>query len=320
MFRYILLFIINLFVITSIVAADLKPVTIGIVVPIQHRALDEMVDGFKKELIKDYPNKIKFVVQNAQGDINLQRSIIQKFNQDETKLIVAVARPAMQMASTMVTKKPIISLAAALYEEQRQQRSIKNITNVDDESAVIPGINFFFATVPDLHKVTIVHTSADKIMSQLVTFKKMAQEHRIEVQDIMIQQLSELYSASSRIAEDSQAVFILKDNLIASGINTLINIANNRKLPLIASDGATVESGAAFAVGFKEEQIGAEGAKIAARVLKGEDVSTIPVKFLDKKFLFINKEAVQKQNLNLNRIIANAKKYKYEVVVYGVRK
>ena len=319
MCRYIL-FIVSLFCITSVFAADLKPVTIGIVVPIQHRALDEMVDGFKKELIKDYPNKINFVVKNAQGDINLQRSIIQKFNQDQTNLIVAVARPAMQMASSMVTQKPIISLAAALYEEQRQQRSIKNITNVDDESAVIPGINFFFATIPDLHKVTIVHTSADKIISQLATFKKMAQDHGIKVQDIMIQQLSELYSASSRIAEDTQAIFILKDNLIASGINTLVNIANNRKLPLITSDGGTVESGAAFAVGFKEEQVGAEGAKIAARVLKGEDISTIPVKFLDKKFVFINEQAAQKQNLNLNRIIANAKKHKYEIVVYGVRR
>jgi len=255
-----------------------------------------------------------------QGDINLQRAIIQKFNQDQSGLIVPVSTSTTQMTAAIVTKKPIVSLASTFSEADREQRSVKNITNVDDESAVIPGINFFFATIPDLHKVTIVHTSADKIISQLATFKKMAQDHGIKVQDIMIQQLSELYSASSRIAEDTQAIFILKDNLIASGINTLVNIANNRKLPLITSDGGTVESGAAFAVGFKEEQVGAEGAKIAARVLKGEDISTIPVKFLDKKFVFINEQAAQKQNLNLNRIIANAKKHKYEIVVYGVRR
>ena len=252
-----------------------------------------------------------------QGDINLQRAIIQKFNQDQSGLIVPVSTSTTQMTAAIVTKKPIVSLASTFSEADREQRSVKNITNVDDESGVAMGMKFCFAAIPNLHKVTIIHSASDKIMPEVETFIVAAKANGIEVQDLMIQQLPELYLASSRIAEDSQAIFILKDNLVASGINTLVNVADKKHLPLISSDNATVERGAAFALGIKESQIGVEGAKLAAQVLRGGDIRKISIKVLDEFFIFVNKDAVAKQGLNLDEIKNTAKKQNYPVIILG---
>lgn len=316
MFRYILS-IFSLLFVTSIIAADYPEVTVGIVVPIQHQALNDIVQSFEQELVKEYTGKINFVVKNAQGDINLQRVIIQQFNRDQTDLIVSITTTTTQMVVAIVTKKPIISLAAEFLESQRQQRTVNNITNVYDESGVAVGVEFCFNVMPDLHKITIVHSASDKIMPEVVSFIAAAKVHGIIVQDIMIQQLPELYSASSRIAKDSQAIFILKDNMIASGINTLITIANKKHLPLITSDSATVQSGAALALGVKESQIGIEGAKLAAQVLRGVDISKLPMKTLDKFSVFINENAAKQQGLNLDLIKAAAKAQRYPVVLVG---
>ncbi len=48
---------------------------IGLVVPVQNVALDDIVDGFKSEIAAHMSGKkIEITVQNAVGDINLQKS------------------------------------------------------------------------------------------------------------------------------------------------------------------------------------------------------------------------------------------------------
>src|SRR3989338_6008023 len=66
------------------------PVTVGILVPMEHRAMDEIVAGFKETLTQRYPGKITFLVKNAEGDINLQRSILQSFEQKSIDLYAPI--------------------------------------------------------------------------------------------------------------------------------------------------------------------------------------------------------------------------------------
>jgi putative ABC transport system substrate-binding protein len=292
------------------------PITVGVLVPMQHQAMDEIVAGFKNTLKQDYPGKITFLVKNAQGDTNLQRSILQEFKQQHVDLYAPVATQSTQMTLAMVRDKPIIGIAAEYTEAQRKQRVPCNVTVVDDEISVATQLRFMRKAMPNLKQITLVHSPSDKIMPEVADCIKCAKTYNIKVQDLMVQQLADLYVVSNRVSTRSQAIFILKDSLIASGIRTLIKQAAILHIPVITSDDGTVQNGAAFAVGVKEYQIGVEGAKLAAKVLQGTKISEIPIKKLDKFLVFINPKAAEQQGFDVAKVKQAAQKLLYKIYVF----
>lgn len=278
----------------------------------QHQAMDEIVAGFKDTLQQNYPSKITFLIKNAQGDANLQRSILQQFKQQQVDLYVPIATQSTQMTLAMVHDKPIVGVAAEYTEVQRKRRVPCNITVVDDEIAVATQLQFMRKAIPNLKQITLVHSPSDKIMPEVAACIKYAKAHGFKVQDLMVQQLADLYIVSQRISPQSQAIFILKDSLIASGIRTLVKQAEISHIPVISSDDGTVQEGAAFAVGVKEYQIGVEGAKLATKVLQGTKISEVPIKNLDKFSVFINSKATARQEIDVVKIQQVAQKEGYQ--------
>lgn len=284
-----------------------KPVepvkTIGIVLPLEHVALNEIVDGFKESVAANYPGKVRFEVENAQHDLNIQRAIIQKFINQKVDLVVPVATATTQMAINMVRDQPILGLAAMIPDATRDQNGLVNrLTGVRDEIDSAKQIAFIHAILPNAKKITLIYSADDKVIPEAKTTIAVAKQNGIIVQPLMIPSLSDLYAVSQRVDKDSQAIFILKDNLVASGINTLVFNANKRHLPLITSDEGTVSGGAAVALGVEEKQIGVEGGKLAAKILKGQPISQLPIQPVKQLLIFINTKAAAEQSLNVAAI------------------
>lgn len=278
---------------------------IGIVLPIEHQALREIVHGFETTLAATYKQPLKFKVANAQGDINTERAIIEQMRDENYDLIVPIATSTAQMTAAIVNKQPIVALAADYPEQDRKARQPCNIAVVDDEIGKAQIIAFIHQIYPSLKTLTLVYSTSDKIFPEVEQVKKAAAQSGITLHSFMVQNLSDLYSAGQAIPENTQAIFILKDSLIASGINTLIQVANARHIPLITSDDGTVRSGAGFALGVHEEQIGAEGGKLAAQILAGTSPGQLPIVKMTKPTVFINSDALlqEKQDqLQIKRV------------------
>jgi ABC-type uncharacterized transport system substrate-binding protein len=97
-----------------------KPVTVGIVVPVNVPAMEQIIDGFKTTLNKTYKGPVIYLVKNAQGDINIQRSIIQEFNTPSVNLVAPIGTAAAQMTIAMIHNKPIIGIAADHLKEEAE--------------------------------------------------------------------------------------------------------------------------------------------------------------------------------------------------------
>ena len=67
-----------------------------------------------------------------------------------------------------------------------------------------------------MKKFTLIYSADDKVIPEANTTMAIAKKNGISVQPLMIQNLSDLYLTSQRIERDSQAIFILKDNLMSS--------------------------------------------------------------------------------------------------------
>ncbi|MCP4476305.1 MAG: hypothetical protein GY821_17455 [Gammaproteobacteria bacterium] len=307
-----------LVVTTAVMAVPIDrhpPVVIGIVVPVQIEAMKEIVAGFTSTLRQKYPGKVTFLVQNAQGDINLQRTIIQQLKQRHVNVIVPIGTTVTEMTINMVKHTPIVALAAVYSDKERLAQRPRNTTNVSDE--IIPAKQFAFMqqALPKIHKITLVHSSDPHAFSDAKEAEKAAKQYGLTIQNLMVQQLPDLYTIGKRVDKDSQAIFVLKDEMIVSGIRTLAHDAAQRHIPLIASDDGSVQKGAALAIGVEESQIGIDGAKLTLQVLNGKPVSQIPVKMMDHYKLFINAQAAKRQGVNVVALKKAATSAGYPVVM-----
>jgi putative ABC transport system substrate-binding protein len=133
----------------------------------------------------------------------------------------------------------------------------------------------------------------------------------ITVHHLMVPTLADLYSVGHAIPKKTQAIFILKDNMIVSGISTLAKIAMDKHLPLITSDQGSVQEGAAIALGVHEREIGVQGAILTAKILKGESACDLPITNMTNLTVFINQKALAAEKQTEPGIVAAAKKLGY---------
>lgn len=293
---------------------DEKKMTVGIIMPMDHMALREMVSGFQETLAKTLPDAV-VKVQNAQGDTNLQRSIIQKFINEKVQVLVPIGTAATQMTVSMVNTQPIVSLAADYTKTAVQDHP--NLTGVLDEIGEQKPLDFMKVVLPELKKITLIYSNSEKVFPEVAALMAYAPQKGLEVQKMMIQSLPDLYTIAHRIDPDSQAIFILKDNLIASGIRTILQEAQKRSIPVIASDEGSVAEGALFALGIKEKAVGMLGAEQVREVLQGKTISDLPVIAVKQLSLFYNETTGKALNIDTERLKRITFEHQYEWVPYG---
>ena len=298
---------------TSTLATTQQPVTVGIVIPVSVPAMKQIVSGFETTLNKKSTVPVKYLVKNAQGNITIQRSILQELNSPDVSLIAPIGTDVAQMTIAMIRNKPIVGIAADHPKEEAKKANNPNVTGVLSDTPPADRIHFIHQAMPNLKTLTLIYSTDDRIFSQVKQIEKAAKQNHITVQTLMVSQLSDLYTISKNIAPNSQAIFILKDELIVSGLNTLLQQARAKHIPVIASDDGSVAKGAAFALGVSEYQTGVEAAKISAQILAGKKAGDIPVHVMKNYFVFLNPTVTASQGVSNTGIKNAAKQLGYTV-------
>jgi putative ABC transport system substrate-binding protein len=122
----------------------------------------------------------------------------------------------------------------------------------------------------------------------------------INLQTVEAFQTNELLSKVSPFMPSADALIVLKDNTVVSGLDVLVKLCNNHRIPLMASDLDSPDRGAAFGYGVYEVNFGIEGAYKALQILDhGIDPGSIPVTPISAFTLRINPEAAKKQGIEL---------------------
>lgn len=276
--------------------AKTKP-TIGIIVPMEHAALTEMIQGFKEKL----PDA-NIRVLNAQADQTLQKSIINQLIHEQCDLLVPIGTQTSQMTLHLAKKEKVLCLAA----NTDISPAISRVTVLDDECTVQKAFCLLHELFPEIKKISLVHSTSDKIYQELQVLQKIATEKGISLQKLAVLGLPDLYTIGQAIDSDSQAVFILKDHLIVSGITALVKQVKDRQIPVITSDNGSVCSGATLAIGIKEADIGKEGAILAQKILQGHLLEP-SVTLQGPLRLFLNTQACALHGVDIDLLCSRAK-------------
>lgn len=288
--------------------------TIGIILPIEHKALNKIIAGFTDTLKKEKNSlPIDFKIANAQGDLNLQQAIVSQMKSDRYDLVVAIGTAVTQMATKLINNKPILSLASIYNERDRNAQKNCHIAIVHDEISPKYMIHFIHQVYPQLSQLTLIHSADDKSYSQIRDAIAAGKSVGIQIKPLLVPSLNELYSIANALSPKTQGILILKDNLIASGIGTLVQTSKKRHIPLITSDEGTVTDGADFAMGVSEKQIGVEGANLVKSILSGKKACDLPVVKFKKLHIFVNRKKIPQDSLFFHELLNAAQKNGYVI-------
>ncbi|MBU3206495.1 ABC transporter substrate-binding protein [Clostridium algidicarnis] len=285
-------------------AGDKKEViNIGISQIVEYVALDENREGFIKAFeesgYKDGEN-MKIDYQNAQGDLAISQTIAKKFSSEKKDLIFAIGTPAAQGAFNTTKKIPIMISSVTDPVKAELVNSLENpetnVSGTSDYLAVENQLDLIKKLVPNAKKIGFIYnTSEVNSEVQLNELKKVAKGY--EIVPTGITSTNEVNSNIVSLVKKVDVLYIPTDQLVVSSMPIIVKHALEAKVPIIASEKGSVEAGALATVGINYYKLGYETGKMAVAVLKGDDISKMPMKISDETEVYINEDSLKILNI-----------------------
>ena len=106
-------------------------------------------------------------------------------------------------------------------------------------------------------------------------------------------------SKAESIAKKSDVIYALTDNTVASGIEDLIQAANQSGTPVVAGATSYVGKGAIAGLGLDYYDVGVQTADYVAAILEGQKPGKLNVKTAKSSQLVINLDAARELGVTL---------------------
>ena len=286
--------------------APVKSVAVAAIV--DHPALDAVRNGVEDELKAQgwqAGKNLKYQYQSAQGNAATAGQIVRKFIGDKADAIVAIATPSAQAAAAATSSVPIVFSAVTDPVAAKLVKDLKapggNVTGVSDRLPLAPQVDLMLKVVPTAKRVGIVYSPGE--INSTILIK--------ELKAVLAQRGMTLVSAAAPRTVDVQAatkslvgkvdlIYSSTDNNVVSAYETMVRVATDAKLPMIAADTSSIKRGAVAALGMNYYDMGRQTGKMVVRILKGEKPGSIAVEEGRTTMLELNAKAAREQGATLS--------------------
>ncbi|MEJ6488548.1 ABC transporter substrate-binding protein [Leucobacter sp. USCH14] len=284
---------------------------IGISQFVQHPALDSATEGFKQAFIDAgyvEGETVNFDEQNANAEQATAVTIAQGFATSDNDLVLAVATPAAQAAAQAITDKPILftavtdAVSAELVDSNETPGG--NVTGTSDLAPLDEQLKMLQEIVPDAKKVGIVYASGEVNSEvQVEAAEEAAGELDLEIVTKTVTTANDIAQATEALG-DVDAIYVPTDNLVVSGIASLVQVAEEKQIPVIGAEAGTVEGGAVATLGIDYVDLGHQTGEMAIKILEdGADPAELPVE-TSKSFTYVvNPGAAERMGVEIPKDI-----------------
>lgn len=280
---------------------------IGVTQYADHPSLDNCREGFIQGLeesgLKEGEDfEIDF--QSAQGDNNIAQQVASKFASDKKDIVCGIATPSAQAlyAACFNSKIPVIfnavsdPVAAKLAKSETE--TLSGISGVSDALPVEDQLKLIREFLPDAKKIGIVYTTSEaNSVSTIETYKELAPKYDFEIVEKGIAKQAEMPAALDVLLPQVDCISNMTDNTVVAALGVLLDKANAANIPVFGSEEEQVKNGCIASAGLDYIELGKKAGAMAAKVLKGEDISNLPFETMDKAKITVNKTTASKLNI-----------------------
>ncbi|MDC7697411.1 ABC transporter substrate-binding protein [Vogesella indigofera] len=287
-------------------AADMKSVAVTAIV--DHPALDAARKGVEDELKAagfEAGKQIKYQYQSAQGNPATAAQIARKFIGDAPDVIVAIATPSAQAAVAGTRSIPVVFTAVTDPVAAKLVKSWKagngNVTGVSDMLKLSSQVDLISKVKPGAKRVGMVYSPGE--VNSVIVAKELKAElakRGMTLVEAPAARTVDVAPAAKSLIGKVDVIYTSTDNNVVSTYESLVGVAQQAKIPLVAADTDSVKRGATAALGQNYYDIGRQTGKLVVRILKGEKAAAIAPQVGEKLSLTLNQGAAQKQGVTLS--------------------
>ena len=284
--------------------------TIGVVQYATHPSLDNCYEGFLKGLADEgfvEGENLTIDFQNAQGDTANCDLMAKTMVTSRWDLLAGIATPAVmsEYSAAKSSDIPIVFTAvsdpvsAGLVQSIEQPGS--NCTGTSDVLPLEKQVKMIRAFLPDATKIGVIYTtSGPNSVSHLEKLQGIAADNGFEVIAVGVTNSSEVASAAaSVVAQGADCINNFTDNNVVDNLSAVIKAANDGGIPVFGSEIEQVKNGCLASESIDYVALGEQTGRMAARILSGEDASTMPVEEVEDATPVYNSEVLEALGLTL---------------------
>lgn len=284
--------------------------TIGVVQYATHPSLDNCYEGFLKGLADEgfvEGENLTIDFQNAQGDTANCDLMAKTMVTSRVDLLAGIATPAVmsEYSAAKSSDIPIVFTAvsdpvsAGLVQSIEQPGS--NCTGTSDVLPLEKQVKMIRAFLPDATKIGVIYTTSEpNSVSHLEKLQGIAADNGFEVIAVGVTNSSEVASAAaSVVAQGADCINNFTDNNVVDNLSAVIKAANDGGIPVFGSEIEQVKNGCLASESIDYVALGEQTGRMAARILSGEDASTMPVEEVEDATPVYNSEVLEALGLPL---------------------
>ncbi|MDH4232357.1 MAG: ABC transporter substrate-binding protein [Nitrospirota bacterium] len=229
-------------------------------------------------------------------------------------LIFTITTPAAKAAQkfTEGSKIPIVFVMYDPVESGVIKSLIShgtNMTGIQIRGSTQKALEWLLVIKPDIKHIYIPVAFDTKAAEQsLEDIKHFISGSNIKLAISEITTVEELKASLSSIPQSVDAIFIPHSILLMSNLNTIVDFANKRKLPVASSGHAQYKEGVLISFGQNLLRTGEQAGRLAHNILTGTPPSELPVEIADF-FLGVNLKTARAIGLDMPNEILQAADY-----------
>ena len=245
--------------------------TIGIEQFAEHGSLDNCREGFlqglEEEGIKEGDN-LKVETKNAAADMGTAGQISDSFVSDKVDLICAIAT-AMDAGISVIYTAVTDPVAAELASEDGTPAG--EVTGTSDKLPVEEQLKMIREMLPQAKTIGIMYTTSEaNSVSAIKEYEDLVGKYDFELVTKGITTTADVSLAADDLLSKVDCITNLTDNTVVASLPTILEKANDKKIPVFGSEIEQVKIGCLAAEGIDYISLGKQTGKMAAQVLKGE--------------------------------------------------
>ena len=286
-----------------------KVYKVGVTQYADHPSLDNcrkgFIEGLKENGFTEGDN-LEIEYKAAQANDSMNTQIAQTFANSGMDLVCGIATPSAQALYVACREKKIPVVFNAISDPigaglaVSETEPMEGISGISDLLPVEDQLKLIRAVLPEAKKIGILYTTSEaNSVSTIEIYKDLAPKYGFEIVDRGISKQAEVTQAADVLLNEVDCISNLTDNTVVAALSAVLEKANAKKIPVFGSEEEQVKNGCIASAGLDYVALGVQAGNMAAKVLKGEDISKMPFETIKESKLTVNESVASNLGIEI---------------------
>jgi putative ABC transport system permease protein len=292
-----------------------KQIRIGMILANQSSLVTNTRNGFYDEMKKlGYVQGVncEILELNAEGDIPMNRTMVDHLLAAHVDLIVSVSTASTQAVLSKVKHLPVVFATVAnpfiIGAGKTATEHLPNVTGVYGSAPCKELLKVFTQLYPGKQRIgTIYNPAYTNTKANLSDFLNALKGFpQITLEEVSVSGTSEVLQAAQSLASKRINAFVLINDLtVFNSMESVVKVSMQKKIPIFSNEGERLQDGCLIVYGYEYYVSGMQAAHLVDRILKGEKPSGIPFEKFKLQTFGVNYDVAKELGVYITDSVRN---------------